>query len=73
MSETRQGGVVLIISGLVLWICFGLRVSDFGFMPAQEGGTAKIRPDWRSVALLACTPTGTCDSVVLELSSQSEE
>jgi thiamine-phosphate pyrophosphorylase len=28
MSETPQRGVVLIISVLVLWICFGLRVSD---------------------------------------------
>jgi hypothetical protein len=44
MTETSEAGVVLTISALLLWICFGLRISDFGFMPAQDGGTAKIRP-----------------------------
>jgi hypothetical protein len=43
MTETSEAGVVLTISALLLWICFGLRVSDFGFMPAWDGGTAKIR------------------------------
>jgi hypothetical protein len=35
MTETSAARVVLTISALLLWICFGLRVSDFGFMAAE--------------------------------------
>ena len=38
MSETPQGWVVLVISALLLWICFGFRASGFGFMPGRIVG-----------------------------------
>jgi len=43
MLETRWCALVLIISLLVLGICFGLRIWDFGFRASVGGGSLKMR------------------------------
>src|ERR1035441_4978383 len=44
MFKTSRRSVVLVIPLLVLGICFGLRISIFGFESPALGGAVQIRP-----------------------------
>ena len=44
MFKTSRRSVVLVIPLLVLGICFGLRISSFGFESPALGGAVQMRP-----------------------------